>query len=195
MEISIDLIVELATRFWPWVVFSALVFIGFLVSLVDSSDKEPRVGFTYGEMPHMKPIKIDSANKGFWKAIVHWLLGVRTWELTEDFEFKVMDVKCYIPKGFVFDGASVPKFLAMWLSPTGLLLLGGLVHDYQYKYASMLIRDGEIKVNQEQADKLFRDICIEVNGFVVMNYLAYFSLRLFGFLAWNKHKKNGTHKG
>ena len=38
-------------------------------------------------------------------------------------------------------------------------------------------------------DILFRDICIEQNGFKVLNYLAYWSLRLFGCLAWKRHRK------
>jgi hypothetical protein len=48
-------------------------------------------------------------------------------------------------------------------------------------------------MTQNQADKLFRDIYIEVNGFKLLNYLAYWALAAAGFMAWNKHKKNGTH--
>jgi hypothetical protein len=47
--------------------------------------------------------------------------------------------------------------------------------------------------NQKYMDGLFRDICIEVNGFYALNYLAYWALRLAGFVAWNGHKKRGTH--
>ena len=39
-------------------------------------------------------------------------------------------------------------------------------------------------------DELFRDICIEVNGFKLLNYLAYWALRIGGFVAWNGHRKN-----
>ena len=44
-------------------------------------------------------------------------------------------------------------------------------------------------VNQKKADEIFRDINIEVNGFYFMNYLAYWSLRIGGFVAWNGHRK------
>ena len=83
----------------------------------------------------------------------------------------------------------------MWLSPTGVLLMGGLVHDYAYKYACLKHISGEntAKMTQNQADKLFRDICIEVNGFKLLNYLAYWALAAAGFMAWNGHKKRGTH--
>ena len=46
-----------------------------------------------------------------------------------------------------------------------------------------------VPVNQKRADQIFRDINIEINGFFLMNYLAYWSLRLGGFMAWNKHRK------
>ena len=46
------------------------------------------------------------------------------------------------------------------------------------------------KKDQAWMDKLFRDICIEVNGFKLLNYLAYWALRVAGFAAWNGHRKN-----
>jgi hypothetical protein len=126
-------------------------------------------------------------------------MGVRQWEIAEDWKFEVNGQKHVVPKGFQFDGASVPKFLATFLSPVGVLLMGGLVHDYAYKYATLLKDDKKRSnigpITQKDADILFRDICIEVNGFKVLNYLAYWSLRLAGFVAWNGHKKNGTHIG
>jgi len=73
--------------------------------------------------------------------------------------------------------------------------MGGLVHDYVYKFACLKKKDGTntTRMNQSQADKLFRDICIEVNGFKFLNYLAYWALAAAGFVAWNGHKKRGTH--
>ena len=47
-------------------------------------------------------------------------------------------------------------------------------------------------LTQKQADEIFRDINIIVNGFYVMNYLSYYSLRLGGFLAWNGHRKRNA---
>ena len=189
-----EMLLDLAMTFWQWVVFVVLVGVGFIFSKFDGQG-EHRVGFEYTEMPDLKPIPIPRKDKGFFIGILMWLMGVRTWEITEDFHFKLHGGMEYvIPKGFTFDGASVPKFLAMWLSPTGVLLMGGLVHDYAYKYACLRHISGEpAKMTQNQADKLFRDICIEVNGFKFLNYLAYWALAVAGFVAWNGHKKRGTH--
>ena len=140
----------------------------------------------------MKPIRIETKGKGFFKMILMWLLGVRHWEITKDFTFSLEGKNYIIPAGFTFDGASIPKFLHMFLSPVGVLLIGGLIHDYAYKYETLLEdnkKDTMGIISQKRADQIFRDINIEVNGFYTMNYLAYWSLRLGGFMAWNKHRK------
>ena len=190
-----DILLELATTFWQWSVLIVLVLIGFVISWFDGQG-EHRVGFKmpFG-MPVLQPIPIETKDKGFWKGILLWLLGKRQWEVAEDFWFKLEGENYVIPAGFQFDGASVPKFLATFLSPVGVLLMGGLVHDYGYKYATLRRDDGtDIGYkNQAYMDKLFRDICIEVNGFKFLNYLAYWALCLVGFVAWNGHKKRGTH--
>jgi hypothetical protein len=154
--------------------------------------KDDLIGFRYRVMPQLRPIAIPTAGKGFWGAIWMWLTGVRTWEVADDWAFKIGSTWYVIPQGFVFDGASIPKFLHTWLSPTGVLLMGGLVHDYAYKYATLL-KSGKKKtmgtITQKKADEIFRDINIEQNGFHLLNKLAYWALRIGGFVAWNKHRK------
>jgi len=71
-------------------------------------------------------------------------------------------------------------------------LMGGLVHDYAYKYETLLRKYGKETMGvltQKKADEIFRDINIEQNGFQFLNYLAYWALRIGGFMAWNGHRK------
>jgi hypothetical protein len=189
-----EMILDLAMTFWQWTVLSVLVLIGFVVNKVDKKE-ETLVGFKYKFMPVMSPIPIKTKDKGFWKGILMWLMGTRKWKIEQDFHYTIGEEQYKIPAGFEFDGASVPKFLATFLSPVGVLLMGGLVHDYGYKYATLMRADGTTigYHDQKHMDGLFRDICIEVNGFRVLNYLAYWTLRLAGFVAWNGHKGRGTH--
>ena len=49
-------------------------------------------------------------------------------------------------------------------------------------------------MTQKDADVIFRDINIEINGFKFLNYLAYWALRLGGFVAWNGHRKASKKK-
>ena len=194
-----EFILTLATQFWQWTVVIILIIIGLTINIIDRKQiNKWRVNFKYDEYPHMKPIRIATRDKGFWGAILMWLLGRRKWQISKDFHYELNGVKYVIPKGFSFDGASVPKFLATFLSPVGVLLLGGLIHDYAYKYAALkpaLQKSSLLVVDQKQADKIFRDINIEINGFYFLNYLAYWALRLGGWFAWNKHRKRNLQIG
>ena len=186
-----ELILTLAVKFWMWTVLIVLIILGLIINLFDK--KQPKLyTFTFSTYPHMQPQKIATKGKGFFTMIKMWLLGVRHWEIKEDFEYVLNGNIYVIPAGFKFDGASIPKFLHPFLSPVGVLLIGGLVHDYAYKYATLLRQNKKDTlgvITQKRADEIFRDINIGVNGFYLMNYLAYWSLRLGGFLAWNKHRK------
>ena len=186
-----ELLIALAMKFWQWSLLILIVIIGFGINLLDKK-KKPNLKFNFKGMPHLKPIPIKTKGKGFWKAIVMWLLSTRNWELTQDWKYNIDGTEYVIPKGFTFDGASIPKFLRTFFSPVGVLLIGGLVHDYMYKYTHckpVSAKGALLVVDQKKADQIFRDINIVVNGFYTMNYLAYWSLRIGGFVAWNGHRK------
>ena len=186
-----ELLIALAMKFWQWSLLILIVIIGFCINLLDKK-KKPKQKFNYTGMPHIKPLPIKTKGKGFWKAIVMWLLSTRNWELTQDWKYNIDGNDYVIPKGFTFDGASIPKFLRTFFSPVGVLLIGGLVHDYMYKYTHckpVSAKGALLVVDQKKADQIFRDINIVVNGFYTMNYLAYWSLRIGGFVAWNGHRK------
>jgi hypothetical protein len=189
-----ETLTTLMIDFWQITLVAGLVIIGAVINFIDK-DFTTSMTFKSKEMPHMKPISIPTKGKGFWGAIWMWLMATRTWEITKDFHFSINGENFIIPKGFVFDGASIPKFLHTWLSPVGVLLMGGLVHDYAYKY-TVLLKKGKKGASdvmtQAEADVTFRDINIEVNGFRLLNYLAYYALKLGGFFAWNGHRKVGA---
>ena len=189
-----EILVSLAMKFWMWTVLILVVITGLIINLFDKK-KINEINFKYKEYPLMKPLRIATKGKGFFKMILMWLLGGRHWEIAEDFNYEINGDKFVIPAGFKFDGASIPKFLHTFLSPVGVLLMGGLVHDYAYKYETLLKTNKAETMGvltQKKADQIFRDINIEINGFYLMNQLAYYSLRLGGFLAWRKHRKVGA---
>ena len=189
-----ELLIALAMKFWQWTLLILFVIIGFAINMLDKR-KTNNLKFSYDELPHLQPIPIKTKGKGFWKGIIMWLLGTRNWTIIKDFKYTINGTNYVIPKGFSFDGASIPKFLRTFFSPVGVLLIGGLVHDYMYKYSACKPADKKgqlLLVDQKKADQIFRDINIEVNGFYFMNYLAYWSLRLGGFVAWNGHRKRNS---
>jgi hypothetical protein len=187
-----DFLIDQLTTWWQFTVVGVLIIIGWLINRLGVDQDEDIVGFRYIDMPQLKPLKIDTARKGFWGAIWMWLTGTRHWMVAQDWAYEIDGEHFVIPAGFKFDGASIPKFLHTWLSPTGVLLMGGLVHDYAYKYETLL-RAGKKEtmgvIDQKKADEIFRDINIEQNGFHFLNNLAYWALRIGGFVAWNGHRK------
>ena len=189
-----ELLLTLALKFWQWSLLILFVIIGFAINLLDK--RKSNLKFSYDELPRLQPVPIRTKGKGFWKGILMWLTSTRNWVTTKDWKYRINDVEYIIPVGFQFDGASIPKFMRTFFSPVGVLLIGGLVHDYAYKYACLQQKNGTLLLlNQKLADKLFRDISIEVNGFQFLNYLAYYALRLGGFMAWNKHRKVNAKVG
>lgn len=149
--------------------------------------------------PILKPIPINTRGLSLLMRIWTWLFSVRTWELMEDWSFRTkIDGEwdtVFIEKGFVFDGASIPRPLWWLLQPMGILLIPGLVHDYAYRYQKITtIHNGRVKLNRYNYDQkfwdiLFRDISIQVNECKVISYLAWSALYVFGGMAWKKNRK------
>ena len=189
-----EMILALAMKFWQWTVLIAVVIVAAIINFTDKR-ATTKLKFYYKGMPKLQPVPIATKGKGFWKGIVMWLLSTRNWVLTDDWKYNIDGEEYVIPSGFQFDGASIPKFLRSFFSPVGVLLMGGLVHDYAYKYKTLLKKnkkDTMGELTQKRADEIFRDINVIVNGFYTMNRLAYWSLRIGGFVAWNGHRKRNA---
>ncbi len=147
---------------------------------------------TKEQMPILRPIPVTKRGER------------RRYELMEDWKCDILGraFTFIIPKGFIFDGASIPRLFWNMLSPSGYLFIAGLLHDFIYKYAFVYIYSvidsldgGEPRIikewfDQKGADGKFEDladkICVGAHFFTKA---AYISLRGFGFIAWNNHRK------
>jgi hypothetical protein len=144
----------------------------------------------YTSMPTLRPLPIPTKGKGFFSAIWLWIMTTRKWVVVKDWNYELDGIKYRVPKDFIFDGASVPKYFRSWLSPMGVLLIAGLIHDYGYKYAGLLLSNSIlISKSQKQMDTIFREVAIADNGFKMINYIAYYALRIGGWWAWKGHRK------
>lgn len=155
---------------------------------------------TPSQMPKLTPLPIRTKGKGLFSRIKAWVTDVRQWQLVENWEFDLPDGRrVLIPKGFVFDGASIPRPLWALLSPTGLLLIPGLIHDFGYRYDYIYVvgKDGEI-CKQDQAmgqthwDEMFYQVAKQVNGMVLLDWLAWLALTTFGWLSWKSNRNRSA---
>lgn len=130
------------------------------------------------------------------------ILNDREFELVEPFVFEWNDPipkQIVIPKGYPFDGASVPRLV--WsitgILPVGLPLGAAAVHDFTYQRKGRLIRD-EFKIkhngiwvpmasvwSRKQCDDMFYRIMQEANVTPWKSFAMYQSVRIFGQAAWD----------
>ncbi len=121
----------------------------------------------------------------------------RKFEVMKDYILWVSSLKAYlfIPNGFIFDGASVPKILNSLYSPTGMLLLGACPHDFGYRYKCLLFVDpvsGKLYINnfnKKELDAVFQELCTIESGMSIAASMAKLGLSIGGFTGWNQNKK------
>lgn len=101
--------------------------------------------------------------------------------LLEDIKYTFNGKEHIIPKGFRSDGASIPKFFWRLIGhPFSMAYLReAIFHDYLY--ATQIY-------SKEEADMmLYTDTAIYLAK--RKRKLMYAGLKMFGWIAWNKHKK------
>jgi len=143
-------------------------------------------------MPVLRPLPIPTKQFEGFDQLLAFVFVIRRWRVEEDYHFEYKGRIYVIPKGFEFDGASIPRPLWALLSPIGLLLIPGLIHDYGYRYDAIYTKDSDGKLVVTHAgegkifwDELFCDMGNEINGIQFLNALAKFGLQLGGRKAWD----------
>lgn len=138
------------------------------------------------EMPILRPVPTpleiaaaEGRKLGFWERVKAWWETNRKWEVMEDWNLG----RYAVSEGFVFDGASIPRPLWWFLSPIGTLLIPGLIHDFAYRYN---VDD----LDRDEYDEIFRVIIKRVTGTTILPWIAWAAVRLGGWKAWKKHRKN-----
>ena len=163
-----------------------------------SGDSSQHRHLSAAEMPVLKPIPIPTKKRSALLRILIWIFSVRQWEVAENWTYTHSDGTTFVvPKGFRFDGASVPRFCWALLHPAGLLLVSGLIHDYAYRHA-MLWRvvagtENEVEeyggLTRRAADCLFWQVGEDVNGVRTVNGLAFLAVSVGARGVWRKHRE------
>lgn len=121
--------------------------------------------------------------------------------LAHDYEWrwkrKGKAYRIYVPKGFEYDGASVPRlaWTLSGLTPDGLIRAAALIHDWIYEHKGKLpkgswqVKDGKWRDvgtvwKRKHADKIFKTIMLESGVSRYRANVAYAAVRLGGWIAW-----------
>lgn len=144
---------------------------------------------------------------GFLSPLMLQFVDGTSWTITEPFSYAVGrptgDVVINIPAGFVTDFASVPQALWSLLPPTGWYGKAAVVHDWLYQKAPIV--NGNLKsISRKFADDtlaeamrvLAADRLVKFGSIhgelydILKRTLIYLGIRAFGWIAWNKYRRN-----
>lgn len=104
--------------------------------------------------------------------------------LEADYIYSINGFLITVPKGFITDGASIPKSLQWIYDPYGKYIKAAVIHDYLYsKY-------NDTGINRTLADKIFDFIMKEtgVNGKTRRKF--YVAVKYFGKIFWQDKLEN-----
>ena len=108
-------------------------------------------------------------------------IGERRWKTNKCWKFKINKIKYKIPKGFIFDFATVPRILWSLFPPaTGNYRKPALIHDWMY------INSHKTK---QFADKIFLQNLKTYNVGFLKRTIMYVGVRIFGNGNYNRGKK------
>lgn len=114
-----------------------------------------------------------------------WYQGKEAFQLVADWSFYDGNGHPHtIPKGFVFDGASVPRWAWWWMPPIGRQDAGALPHDWIYVHKGHL-PDGATFTRAE-ADMLLYDLLVDAGLSSTRSGLVYRAVRFGGGLTWSR---------
>ena len=160
---------------------------------IDLKELTEEIHFPITRALYKKPPK-----RNFFQRLWKFVTFKRNYEVMEDYLLYIPSLNkwLFIPAGFKYDNASVPKVLNGLYNADGMLLLGSLPHDFGYRYECLVFvnpLDLSLYIEpytKEQLDHLFKYLCAYESEFPKASGIAGFGLQLFGFLGWKSNRKN-----
>lgn len=116
----------------------------------------------------------------------------KRWTLVKPLCYVGMHELITVPAGFETDLASTPRLFWAFLPPFGLYAKAAVVHDYLYNKQPLVYGQNITitqRISRKDADGLFRRIMRESGVGIIKRYLMYWSVRAFGFISFNRHRK------
>jgi hypothetical protein len=143
------------------------------------------------EMPKLQPFAIKTQRFSFYSKLWRLLFRKRQWQIVEDWHYKLPNKRVIIiPKGFVFDGSSFPALVWLFFSPTGLLLIPVILHDFCFTYNYLWMKQNGHVFKFKKGDGFFkwsaliRNVGIERNELLLIDYFMWLICISFGWVNW-----------
>lgn len=127
----------------------------------------------------------------------------RKWEVIENWHYKLNDeVELIIPKGFHYNGTSIPRYYWLILNPTGFLLVPAILYECGCQYGQIwqVGQDGSaipygIDEEPEFWHRLFKSVGKNIMGRCLIITLALIGVprNIIGKDAWSGHRFKKLH--
>ena len=112
-------------------------------------------------------------------------IGHNRWELVEGFIYHIGSYPSEniieVPPGFITDFASIPRIFWNILPPYGKYGKAAVIHDFCYATAAY---------EREACDIIFLEGMKVLGVSYCKRQTMYIAVSLFGWYAWNQHRKN-----
>jgi hypothetical protein len=108
--------------------------------------------------------------------------------LLDDYVYSINGYEIKVFKGFITDGASVPKSLQWIYNPFGKYIKAAVIHDYLYSTYN------NTGINRTLADKIFKHIMKETGVDKRTCRRFYNAIKYFGETSWKAKLQNEGYK-
>lgn len=126
--------------------------------------------------PMVKLIKHEKASEAFGMDLFY-----TEKDMTYETKYGDMDVVIYIPRGFLTDGASIPKSLQSFFPVWDTYYQAAVFHDYLCEYMTVYVKDTltPIKLSREEVDLYFNEIMKKLNTNPVKRKLVFGAVKTY----------------
>ncbi len=111
--------------------------------------------------------------------------GAEAYQLVEPWSFFSMATDVVVPKGFIADGASVPRMLWSFMPPDGTHRAAALAHDWIYANKGFLA-EPHLMWERFEADDVFLELMLKALIAPWRANIAFRGVRLGGWLPWRR---------
>ncbi|AYV94403.1 DUF1353 domain-containing protein [Fusobacterium necrophorum] len=122
------------------------------------------------------------------KLITEPLPDGRKSRLYQDYIREINGYCITVPKGFITDGASVPRIFWTLFPPQGKYTPAAIIHDFLYSECN------DTGINRTLADRIFLHIMKELGVSFLKRTAMYRAVRNFGESSWKPKIKNEGYK-
>lgn len=110
------------------------------------------------------------------------------YEVTEDYTYQTKDYKITVPKGFIYDRASIPAIFWVLIDKDSLSNVAPLFHDFLYRHGGKLEKKYVSPYRtfmREETDNLFLELMTKCGVVEWRRKAAYKAVRNFSATYWN----------